>query len=93
MMADSKVTAQEREIAEKEWKKIQEEPGYYEENYVDVTDDFLPGEVDSLLADLQLGRISREEFLNQYENLSSDHKHLFLKHLPDCFPPSKRKLA
>ncbi len=92
-MSDSKVTEEDRKKAEKEWEKIQEDSGYYEENYVNVTDEFLPGEVDSLLADLQLGRISREEFLNQYENLSSEHKHLFLKHLPDCFPPSKRKLA
>jgi len=92
-MADSKITEKEREIAEKEWEKIQEDPGYYEENYVDVTDDFLPGKVDSLLADLQLGRITRENFLDQYENLSLEHKHLFLKHLPDCFPSPKRKSA
>lgn len=92
-MADSKVTAEDRKNAEEEWKKIEEEPGYYEENYVDVTDEFLPGEVDSLLADLQLGRISREEFLNRYETLSPTHKQLFLKHLPDCFPSPERKSA
>lgn len=92
-MADSEISGEDRRQAEEEWQKIQNDPDYYQENYVDVTDEFLPSEVDSLLADLQLGEVSSPEFRNRFERLSEEHKSLFLEHLPDCFPPNKRKSA
>ncbi|MFB6346623.1 MAG: hypothetical protein ABEK50_12765 [bacterium] len=89
-MTESNVTDEDRKRAEQEWQKIQDDPEYYEENYVGVTDEFLPANVDALLADLQLGSISREEFVKRYEQLSSSNKQLFLEHLPDCFPSEKK---
>jgi len=92
-MTDSDVTDEDRKRAEEEWQKIQDDPGYYEENYVDVTDEFLPAEVDALLADLQLGNVTNEAFMERFEKLSDEHRTLFLNHLPDCFPSNKRKSA
>lgn len=92
-MTDSEVTDEDRKRAEQEWEKIQSDPDYYEKNYVDVTDEFLPAEVDTLLADLQLGNVSNETFMERFEELSEENKELFLNHLPDCFPPQKRRSA
>jgi hypothetical protein len=92
-MTDSEVTEEDRKRAEQEWQKIQSDPDYYEENYVDVTDEFLPADVDALLADLQLGNVSNERFLERFKELGEADKELFLNHLPDCFPPQKRKSA
>jgi hypothetical protein len=64
---------------ESEREKIESEPEYFEKNYEDVTEDFLPPRVDALQGNIKLNKLSPSEFKQRYEKLTDDEQKIFLE--------------
>lgn len=82
------VSEEDIEFWEEERIRIEEDPTVLDSDYEDVTDEFLPAEVDALLADFEMGTFQIEKF----HQLSRENQNIFLQRLSEEFQ-SKKKSA
>lgn len=72
----------EMDQALKELKRTVENPEYFDENYEDVTENFYDPPVGELLGKIYSGN---EFEIEEFFDLSEEHKRQFLKALPDLY--------
>lgn len=68
--------------SEQEFQRLQENPDRWEEEYEDVSGEFLPPEVGYMISEFQAGRFDYEKFLQ----LSTEKRQQFLEYISEHFP-------
>ena len=80
---------EDEQRSERELKKFVENEEYRDEQYKDVSDEFLPAEVDVALAKFENNELTSEDFFE----LSKSHQKIFIDWLSKNYSPKLIKSA